>query len=387
MYVPRREFLGTVAGLMSQALFPGRHWAEARFVKNPCLIKHWNSPNFLETPLQELGKSWITPNDLFFVLSHTPMTISAVEAGQWQMAVRGLAENPQQFPIRNILDPSQFQQSEFPAYLQCCGNGRRFFKPERNDLPWGHGAIGNAVWGGIRLAELLNAVRPRSNVKYITFVGKDGLLDQQKPYVKSIPIAKAMEPHTILATRMNGSALPVMHGGPVRLIVPGWGGTYSVKWLTDVIIEERPWTGFWMEQAYRVPIRPMTPESSVSLSDTKPFTEFSVNSMITQPGDRDLVTTVPTQVQGFAWAGETEVESVKVSTDEGQTWYPATLQPRHIRYAWKQWGFAWHPKPGSYTLMARARDATGNLQPMRQDNWNPGGYGWNAVHSIQVNVT
>jgi DMSO/TMAO reductase YedYZ molybdopterin-dependent catalytic subunit len=255
-----------------------------------------------------------------------------------------------------------------------------------HDVPWGHGAIGNAVWKGVRLAEILKAVKPQPRAKYITFVGKDGLLDRQKPYAKSIPISKAMDPYTLLATHMNESPLPVLHGGPIRLIVPGWGGTYSLKWLTDLIVEERPWSGFWMDQAYRIPIRPMSPNDIVSLSDTRPFTEFSVSSMITKPGNQDSLISVRNQIQGFAWSGETDVESVDVSTDEGQTWHPATLQPSHMKYAWRQWTLAWHPKPGSYVLMARARDTAGNIQPLKQDNWNPGGYGWHAVHSIQVNV-
>jgi sulfite oxidase len=386
MNVLRRRFLSGFTGVVAQTLFPRLQWAEAPLIKSASLIKHWDSSNFLETPLLELGKSWITPNDLFFVLNHTPMNISAVDASQWQITVHGLIENPQQFKFRNIVDPSQFQQAEFPAYLQCCGNGRRFFKPEMHDVPWGHGAIGNAVWRGVRLAEILKAVKPQPKAKYITFVGKDGLLDRQKPYVKSIPISKAMDPYTLLATRMNGSPLPVMHGGPIRLIVPGWGGTYSLKWLTDVIVEERPWSGFWMDQAYRISIRPMSPNDIVSLSDTRPFTEFSVSSMITKPGNQDSLISVRNQIQGFAWSGETDVESVAVSTDEGQTWHPADLQPPHLKYAWKQWAFTWHPKPGSYVLMVRARDTAGNIQPLKQDNWNPGGYGWHAVHSIQANV-
>jgi DMSO/TMAO reductase YedYZ molybdopterin-dependent catalytic subunit len=359
---------------------------EVAHSKNTRLTRHLGSSNLLETPLDELGKSWITPNNLFFVLNRSSIEVSSAEAEHWQINFGGLVETPLQFRIQELFDSSKFTQIELPSYIQCCGNGRRFFKPAVEGVPWGHGAIGNAVWSGISLADILKTVGLRPNVRHIILAGKDAALDSRRPYIKSIPLEKAMSPHTILASRMNGEALPVVHGGPVRLIVPGWGGTYSLKWLTHVKAAEQPWNGFWMNPAFRIPVYSITPGNFDSPFETKPFTEFSVSSVITRPLDYETVKSGTASIQGYAWTGECEVAAVNISTDGGQTWHPATLGPRRSSYAWTQWAFTWHAAPGTYVLMARAKDSLGKTQPLEQDNWNPVGYGWHAVHSIRVSV-
>jgi DMSO/TMAO reductase YedYZ molybdopterin-dependent catalytic subunit len=350
------------------------------------LIRHLDSANLLETPLESLGKSWITPNHLFFVLNRSSVETSRFEPEQWSVKFDGLVENALNFKLKELLDPSRFEQIELTSYIQCCGNGRKFFKPPVDGVPWGHGAIGNAVWNGVRLADILKAVRLKPSVQHVMLAGKDAALDPQKPYIKSIPLQKALNPSTVLAFRMNGEDLPVIHGGPIRLIVPGWGGTYSVKWLDHVRATEKPWNGFWMDPAFRIPIHPLSPGSSLGSFESQPFQEFSVSSIITQPLDGQAVQRGIVPIQGFAWTGQSQIVIVDVSTDGGQTWRPAKFGLQRLEYAWTSWRFDWHASLGSHVVMARAKDSLGTTQPLAQDNWNPGGYGWHAVHSITVNV-
>lgn len=354
--------------------------------KSPALIRVWGSPDLLETPLRELGRSWITPNDLFFVLNRARPDLSPGEE-DWEVTVGGEVDQPFRIPLRALGQPSAFEAVELTAYLQCAGAGRRFFRPPIDDVPWGPGAIGNARWRGVRLADLLRAARPRSTARHVALLGKDASPANPDSYIKSIPLEKALESHTLLAVGMNGAPLPFLHGGPVRALVPGWAGSYSVKWLTTVLLLERPWAGFWMGRAFRVPLRRVTPGTRVHLAETRPFTEFAVNSLITEPPDGQLRRAGPLEIGGFAWCGESQVEGVEVSVDGGRSWETASLEFSEARYAWKRWSYRWSAAPGSYLIRARAADRSGNVQPLEQDNWNPGGYGWNTAPAVRLTVT
>lgn len=370
--IPRRRFLANVFTFLGALLLSGQRTVAAALTKGSELIRHWGSPNILETPLAELGKSWLTPNRLFYVLSREALRFSPEVRKEWRVKIEGEISRPIRLSLAEIR--RRFEWTEFPAYLQCAGNGRKFFRPPIEDVTWGYGAIGNARWGGIRLADILRQIGLRPDAKHTAFAGQDASPEHPDSYIKSIPLEKALNPHTILALTMNGEPLPEEHGGPVRLLVPGWAGTYSVKWLTHIIALKKPWDGFWMNQAYRV--------------DGQAFTEFSLNSAITQPADGEVLTLDKIiSLEGVAWTGEAEVVGVEISLDGGKTWQEAELGRERAKYAWRKWSFVWRPtKAESYTLLAKARDSRGRVQPLVPKNWNPGGYGWNAAIPVRVKV-
>jgi DMSO/TMAO reductase YedYZ molybdopterin-dependent catalytic subunit len=191
---------------------------------------------------------------------------------------------------------------------------------------------------------------------------------------------------TLVAFRMNGLEIPVEHGGPVRLIVPGWVGTYSVKWLLRIAVLDRPWDGFWMSRAYRVPTSAASPGAASESVETVPLTTCRVNSVITLPLDGVTLPPGRAVVEGIAWSGDGEIEEVSVSTNGGKTWTPAQLEASSGPHAWRRWRLNWDAAPGPHEILARARDASGAVQPLVRTAWNPGGYGWNAAQTVAVRV-
>jgi sulfite oxidase len=375
--VSRRDFVRGLSGYAAWLLTPSS-MAMARLIQR-------GRPNVLETPLGDLGKSWLTPNNSFFVLSRITPDIPAQRL-PWQIAVSGLVRDERQIQVRDLLDRSRFEWQEFPACIECAGNGRRFFHPKIDDIPWGHGAIGNALWSGVRLADLLNAVGLAPGARHVAFVGADSSPKRRDDFIKSIPLSKAMEPHTLLALRMNGKPLPVEHGAPVRMIVPGWIGAYNIKWLTHIIVLREPWDGQWMNRAYTVPTQQKISDKNFPQRGWEALTSFPVNSIITEPADGERRPRGVIQARGFAWAGEAEVTRVEISVDGGATWRLATLGRERAKYAWRGWSFTFDAAPGVHTITVRATDTAGTSQPLVQDNWNPGGYCWHAAHAIRIRV-
>jgi DMSO/TMAO reductase YedYZ molybdopterin-dependent catalytic subunit len=361
-----------------------------------------------ETLPEILGKSWITPNSHFFELSRKIVKHSDEQRDRWQIRIAGEVEHPFQVTVHDLLTSKDVRLIKFAGYLQCVGNGRRSFSPPAGNPPFGMGAIGNAFWAGTPVADLLLRACVKPRARYVSFVEQGASLDRPKSYIKSIPLKKAMDLQTILVLQMNGEPLPDEHGGPVRALVPGWGGTYSVKWLSDVLVTEEPWKGYQMEVAYRVPSRPIAPGSSISPAAMQPFTAFAVGSMFTAPSDGARLQRGRVLVGGLAWTGEASVTRVEVSVDNGRTWRAAHLEPetRQIvtssdhgatwtplrsgidesRYVWHRWRFEWDAVPGEYRLRVRAYDSDGKVQPLEQDNWNPGGYGWHAADFRRVTI-
>lgn len=340
-----------------------------------------------ETPLEVLGRYWITPNDDFFVLSRQRIEVSEAEKSRWEIRVAGEVDRPLRLAITELRNSATFSRVQLDAYIQCAGYGRLFFEPPVEDVPsWGRGAIGNAVWEGVRLSDVLRQAGLRPSARHVAFAGRDSA-QMDPPYIKSIPLEKAMEPHTLLAFRMNGVDIPVVHGGPLRLLVPGWAGTYSLKWLQGIEVLTRPWEGFWMSRAYQIPRFPIEPGSQTRTFQSVPITEITVNSMITKPLEKDLVPADRTAVvEGLAWSGRGEVDKVEVSTDGGRGWRLAKLDMPNDQFAWQRWRLPWEPTYGTHDIIARAHDASGAIQPLRQDNWNPDGYGWHVAPSVHVKV-
>ena len=273
---------------------------------------------------------------------------------------------------------------------ECAGNGRGLYEPAVPGLQWTRGSVGNARWRGVRLADVLKRAGLKPSGVNVLFDGADEPIGTMQDFRRSIPVKKALDPNTLLAYEMNGAALPLKHGFPLRVLPAGWASDSWVKWLTSITVLDKEWDGFWMKNAYRKPDHPVAPMTALTPEQMKPVTSLQVKSVIWSPVEgQTLPLGTAATIRGVAWSGEAgPVTSVEVSTDTGRTWKPASLhRDQQTRFGWRQWEFVWTPERESYyTIMARARDAAGNTQPFAQE-WNPSGYGWNVVPRVGVTAT
>jgi DMSO/TMAO reductase YedYZ molybdopterin-dependent catalytic subunit len=343
-------------------------------------------PLDLEMPIEGFS-DYITPLDRFFVRSHvyTPR----VDIGQWHLTIDGEVANALTLTMDDL---RRMPSVELVSVLECAGNGRGFYEPSMPGLQWGHGAVGNGRWRGVRLADVLKRAGLKASPREVLFNGADTPLGTMPDFQRSIPIAKALHPATLLAYEMNGETLPVEHGFPLRLVVPGWAGDSWTKWVTSMTVLNREHDGFWMARAYRHPGRAVQPETAVPPEQMHPVTSLRVKSLIMEPRDREALTQFrvgePLTIRGAAWSGDAgPVARVDVSVDGGRSWTGAAL-PRDQRtdFGWRLWSYRWTPRrEGEYTVLVRARDAAGNTQPLQQE-WNPSGYLWNVVPRVTVRV-
>jgi len=325
--------------------------------------------------------TWITPIDQFFVRSH--MSRPAVDLAKWRLSVGGEVAAPLTLTMDEL---KKFPAAEVVSVLECAGNGRSFYRPIVPGMQWTNGAVGNGRWRGVRLADVLKKAGLKTSAKQILFNGADTPPGTMPDFMRTVPVHKALDPDTLLAFEMNGETLPASHGFPLRLIAPGWAGDSWAKWVTNIEALDKDHDGFWMKTAYRYPVRTIAPGTAVDPADLKPVETIRVKSVIAGPLDNSASSSGPVRIHGVAWAGESPVVRVDVSTDSGRTWRAATLGRDRARYAWRLWESTWTPPgPGSYVLMARATDAAGMTQPIAGD-WNPSGYLWNAVQQVRVQV-
>jgi DMSO/TMAO reductase YedYZ molybdopterin-dependent catalytic subunit len=254
-------------------------------------------------------------------------------------------------------------------------------------LQWKYGAAGNARWAGVRLGDLLRRAGLRSSAVEILLDGADVPVGKMPEFRRSIPVKKALSPDTLLAYEMNGEPMPVSHGFPLRLIVPGWAGDSWTKWVVRIEALDREYDGFFMKTAYRHPARPVAPGTAVDPAVMQPVTSLRVKSVIAAPLDGSRLQRGPVKITGAAWTGDGRpVTAVEVSTDAGRTWRAARFGPERSQYGWRLWEFDWSPTaPAYYAIMARASDGGGDRQPLVQE-WNPSGYLWNVVHQVGVEV-
>ena len=349
-------------------------------VRKDRLLVRSARPEDLETPVA-LFDSWITPNELFYVRSH--LYTPSVRLDDWRLAVEGEVDRPLTLPFDDL---RQMPRATLAVTLECAGNGRAFFDPPVAGVQWERGAVGNARWTGVRLADVLKRAGVKASARYIWLNGADVPMGTVPDFVRQLPIEKALDADTILAFEMNGVALPIQHGFPLRAIVPGWEGAYSVKWLTHLQASSREHDGFFVQTGYKYPVRRIAPGAAVDPKDMAPLTGLVVKSMITSPSEGGMLRTGLIPITGFAWTGEAEITGVEVSVDSGSTWMRATLGNDRERHAWRQYRYEWRPTtPGSYLLMSRATDSRGRVQPMAA-HWNPSGYLWNVVDRVRVNV-
>src|SRR5688572_10378251 len=343
-------------------------------------------PLDLEMPIEGFS-DYITPIDRFFVRSHvyTPR----VDIAQWRLTIDGEVATPVTLTMDDL---RRMPSVDLVSVLECAGNGRGFYEPSMPGLQWGHGAVGNGRWRGVRLADVLKRAGLNSSPKEVLFNGADVPIGTMPDFQRSIPMAKAVHPATLLAYEMNGETLPIEHGFPLRVVVPGWAGDSWIKWVTSITVLDREHDGFWMARAYRHPGRAVPPGRAVAPELMQPVTSLRVKSVIARPrsnrGFSSAAVGERITISGVAWSGDTgPVTTVDVSLDAGRTWTPAAMRrDQRTEFGWRLWEYQWTPRREAYhTIMARARDAAGNMQPLEQE-WNPSGYGWNVVPRVGIDV-
>jgi sulfite oxidase len=330
--------------------------------------------------------TWITPTEHFFVRNNEHMP--RIDTAAWTLSITGEVTRP---VTLTMTDLSKIEPRSVTNTLECAGNGRAFFQPPIRGVPWSRGGVGNAVFRGPSLASLLRLAAPKSTARHVAFRGVV-LPSSDPPFTRSIPMEKALDPDTIVATEMNGAALAPEHGFPTRALVPGWIGSASIKWLTEIRVLTSELKGYFMDSAYRLPVSSAeaAKQSQAASADARlgtVITSLPIKSIIAAPADSSAVALgLPVRVSGAAWAGESTVVHVEVSTDGGKSWQPAALRPEHARYAWRLWEFDWKPvEEGTYEILSRATDIRGRTQPP-ETPWNPGGYLWNAMDRVRVTV-
>ena len=373
MTFTRRKLFGVVAG---SALFRRPAFGEVK----PGLIIDSARPKDYEMSLAGF-KDWITPTADFYVRNHhyTP----DVSLTDWHLQVDGVVNTPVTLTMRDL---QQFPAISHVAVLECAGNGRAFFEPHLPGMQWRYGGVANGRWTGARLRDVLErAGGVTDTAKHVLFSGEDVPLGKQPKFQRTVELAKALDPDTILAYQLNGEAIPLDHGMPLRLVVPGWAGDSWVKWVRHIEVLDHEFDGFWMKTAYRHPTHPVPPGTAVPPDQMVPVTDLAVKSVIatplagwTKPG--------VVRISGAAWSNGSAIAKVDVSTDGGANWRAATLGRDQSKYAWRFWEVDWHADAGNYQLIARATDAAGRVQPMIED-WNPSGYLWNVAAPQTVVVS
>jgi DMSO/TMAO reductase YedYZ molybdopterin-dependent catalytic subunit len=344
------------------------------------LILHNDRPEDLETPVQYLN-TWITPVDAFFVRQHLPRP-APIDPAAYRLTINGMVSRQSQLTMADL---QKLPQQTVPATLECTGNGRAFFTPKLPGIQWGRGAVGNAEWTGPRLSDVLKLAGVDTSARFLEIDGADTGLMQTPDFVRCMPMEKAMHPATLLALQMNGES-PAIHGFPVRLIVPGWDGTSWVKWVVRLTPAAKESGGFFMNPGYRYPKYALPPGTPARPAELEVIEGMPVKSSLTFPEDQSKVAMGALVIRGFAWAGENAIERVDVSTDGGATWHPAQLSDRKLPFAWRLFSLNWTPKdPGYYTVLSRATDTAGRVQPF-VPAWNPSGYLWNGIDKVGVTV-
>lgn len=374
MRINRRAFLWSSAGFMFQ--MPG-------FKQN--MIVRSDGPIDLETPLSSLDKAWLTAIEDHYVRCHLPAPrVDDTAAKAWTLSIDGEVNRSLKLSMDEIRKNREVSQT---VTLECSGNGRVYSNPTVPGLQWEKGAVSNAKWTGVALRDVLNAAGVKPTGKHVIFNGADEPMASIPDFVRSIPIEKAMHPDTLIAYKMNDVDIPLIHGKPLRLVVPGWEAAASCKWLVSLRLSPEEADGNFMRNAYRIPNRNVAPGSAVDPKDMIPYTALDVKSIFTAPRDDSTFKFgSPIELRGFAWAGEADITRVDISTDFGRTWAAAELGTDKARYAWRRFRYSFRPpKIGAYLPLSRATDSQGRVQPVLP-NWNPAGYIYNVIDKVRINV-
>jgi sulfite oxidase len=356
---------------------------EVRYGKRADVIVHEQEPFNAETCHAALAESAVTPTDAFYVRGHG--AVPDIDPSTWRLHVGGLVERELDLSLSTLREA--FREREVVATLQCAGNRRAGLIAIRDipgEAPWGPGATGTARWTGVALADVLALAGPLRDAAHVGFDGAD-MCPEAKPAQRfggSIPLDKARRPEVLLAWAMNDAPLAPVHGAPVRVVVPGYIGARSVKWLERIDVRAEPWPGYFQHVVYRLLPEDDTPGPGKGM----PLGIVALNADVLAPGDGATVAAGPVEVLGYAFAGgERHVARVDVSLDGGTTWRQAELLEDLGRWAWRQWRITVDLDPGEHEILVRAWDSSAATQPEDEAAlWNPKGYVNNARPRVRV---
>jgi sulfite oxidase len=383
----RRDFLRKVSAtaLVANAMPSLLSWAQAPTStidvpgEDGLIVRSFRFVD-LETPV-EYFNTWLTPVPRFFVRNHMHEPVE-LDASTWRVTIGGEVEKPLTL---SLADLAKLQSHSVVNTLECAGNGRGLYRPQVPGIQWQKGAVSTARFSGPRLRDVLQHADVKASGKHVMFRGLDEVPGKVPPFIRSIPIEKALDSDTLIATHMNGAPLTKHHGFPARALVPGWIGAASCKWLTEIKVLNSEFVGNFMSPGYRLPNQPVKPGEAVKPEDTHPVTALNVKSVIAGPLDGSQTKPGRIAVHGVAWAGEADIVKVEISTDGGTSWKPAALSHEQSRYAWRLWHHEFAAKAGDYSILSRATDSQGRVQP-EAAVWNPSGYLYNAIDQVKIHV-
>jgi sulfite dehydrogenase len=339
-------------------------------------------PPQLETPFSIFNDGPITPNNAFFVRYHLADVPLNIDPDKFRLEIKGKVDRPLKLSLQQI---RKLKPVELIAVNQCSGNSRGFSDPRVAGGQLGNGAMGNARWRGVALKTVLDMANVQQGARQVTFNGMDGPVSDKTPdFVKALDIDHAADGEVMLAYGMNGEDLPVLNGFPLRLVVPGYYGTYWVKHLNEITVVDEVFDGFWMKSAYRIPDTPCgCVEPGTAAKATIPINRFTVRSFITSVADGAKVKPGGTTLKGIAFDGGKGIKEVAVSINGGKTWTLAKLGKDLGKYSFREWKLPVNFAAGSHELKVRATNNTGDTQPT-EPTWNPAGYLRNVVETVRV---
>ena len=356
-----------------------------RFPEKRELILQTDRPPLLETPLHYFRQDF-TPNEAFFVRWHVAGIPTRVDTRSFRLLVDGHVQRTLSLSLDDLR--RRFEPASVIAIAQCSGNSRSLFEPRVAGGQWRHGAMGNALWTGVRLRDLLEAAGIRAGAIDVSFDGLDEPpLASIPDLVKSLAVDRAREPDVMIAYEMNGEPLPMLNGFPLRLVVPGWYATYWVKALSRVTVLDQAFEGYWVAKAYRIPNNPEGAETPDHLAaDTVPINRFTVRSIFVRPEPNEQVAMGRSyEVEGVAFDYGAGIRQVEVSVDNGVHWTDARLDPEPGKYSFRRWRYRWSPLArGPHRLMVRATNNDGAGQPTH--HWNRSGFMRSVIEDVQVKV-
>jgi len=358
--------------------------------KDGGLIVLGDKPLVAETPERLLDDD-TTPTSKFFICNNGQMPVPPGEPDAWMLTVDGEVNKPLEIALGDL--KKRFQPKTYRMVLESGGNGRSYFVLPAPGSQWTNGGVGCAEWTGVPLADVLRSAGVKASAVYTANYGADAPLSGDTKSVvlsRGVPLRKAMDQYSLLVWAMNGKPLESIHGAPLRLLIPGWPGSVSHKWLTKITLRDKVHDGPGMTgTSYRVAIKPMLPGGRTDEANLKIMESMPLRSIITSPanGTRLGAGTKEIKLRGAAWAGDLEVKRVDLSIDFGATWVMAFVAPTRNRYDWRRWSMAVAlPSDGYYEIWVRATDSANRTQPHIAGNWNPQGYGANPMHRIAVLV-
>jgi DMSO/TMAO reductase YedYZ molybdopterin-dependent catalytic subunit len=376
---------GASASAVDLPFVNGRREVATNFPQKGPMILQRTRPPLLETPFEVFDQGVFTPNDRFFVRWHLANIPTIIDPATFRLKIYGNVRQPVSLTLDELV--RKFEPVEMAAVNQCSGNSRGFFSPRVAGGQWANGAMGNALWTGVSLREVLDRAGVNAGALQVRFRGLEtGILPQTPNFMKSLTVEHARDGEVMIAYAMNGEPLPLLNGYPLRLIVPGWYSTYWIKMLDDIEVLDKPDDNFWMTKAYLIPDTPFA-DITPGQPDVKmvPINRMVPRSFFTNvQSGATLKIGKPTTVRGVAFGGDAGVAKVLFSDDAGGHWREARLGPDHGKYSFRQWDATLRPRsPGPQHLMIRAINTADVSQPERA-NWNAGGFMRNVVESVSI---